>query len=183
MADRLEQMIAAQQGFQAKLGHKFAAMTPEERIMYMKEMYIAAIAELGEALDETSWKPWAHGYRFNSAGVVSELSDAWQFMANMWFVAMPTGSPADIAEGMYHTLMNKLEVNHTRADNGYDNTDKCPACRRAYDDTHVTCVRKAHAQHEGTNDVPAFCDISRTYVSDNGEALGFGASGWYVVTP
>lgn len=184
MGDRLEEMVAAQMQFQARLGHKFAAMDVEERIEHIKTMALAAVCEITEALAEVTWKPWAHGTpTINAKGVTSELNDTWQFIANVWFAAMPTATPAEIADAMHTALEAKLKINHQRADEGYDGQDKCPACRRAYDDTYVTCVRKARAQVEGQNDVPAFCDQLVGYVSDTGEPLGFGSTGWYVVTP
>lgn len=182
--DRLEQMLSAQMQLQAKLGHKYAAMTMEERVAEFTTMATAAVCEITEALAEVTWKPWAKGSpTINAPGVMSELNDTWQFLANMWFITMPDATPSEVADAMHAALDKKLEINHARVNNGYDGTNKCPACRRAYDDTYVTCVPMQPSKVEGANDVPAFCDQAHTYVSSIGEPMGFGVTGWYVVTP
>lgn len=140
--DRLRQMISVQREFQTSLGYDFPQMTVRERITFIKEMYIAALSELSEALDETSWKPWTKGEpRLNSDALTSELSDCWQFTTNMWFAAFPNATPEELAEKMWLTLNAKLIVNRQRAESRtYDGvTDKCRQCSRALDDPHTKC--------------------------------------------
>jgi hypothetical protein len=140
--DRLAEMVEAQRQFQDKLGHDFTAMNDRDRIAYVKEMYIAAVQELGEALSEVSWKSWAAGdAQFGAAAFVCELSDTWQFITNMWFAALPDMTPEFIAGAMHTTLMSKLRIDYTRIDKGYDGVStKCRRCKRALDDTNVHCT-------------------------------------------
>jgi hypothetical protein len=144
--DRLEQMISAQRKLQEKLGYDFPAMTVAARVAFIKEMYIAVLSELSEALDETSWKPWTTGEpRLNEESFLSELSDAWQFIANMWFAAHPNATPAELAEDMQVILNAKLIINRRRAESTtYDGvTGKCQGCGRALDDQHTQCRQSA----------------------------------------
>lgn len=141
VGDSLVEMLAAQLEYQRSMGHDFAAMSDERRIAWVKDMYIAAVHELGEALDEVSWKPWTDGPpRFTVLPFIAELGDAFQFIMNMWFAAMPHATPAEVATAMHVTLDSKLLVNRARVADGYDGVStKCPGCRRALDDPHVTC--------------------------------------------
>lgn len=133
-------MLARQRALQERLGYDFESMTPEQRVAYIKEMYIAAVKELGEALDETQWKPWAKGeHVIHQVPFGSELSDAWQFITNMWFVAYPGVSITGIAEMMNTYHETKVDINHRRIDQNYDGKNKCPTCKRALDDPHVDC--------------------------------------------
>lgn len=139
--DSLEVMLKNQWELQRDLGYDFAKMNPEERIEFMKNMYIAAIQELGEVLNETSWKPWTTGVRLNTHALIGELNDVFQFIMNMWFAAMPTATIEDIAGTMLVIHTSKIAVNRKRARVGYDGVSgKCPECRRALDDQHVTCT-------------------------------------------
>jgi dUTPase len=138
--DHLEEMLTKQLEFQRRLGYDFPKMTVAERIRFVKDMYIAAMRELGEALDEVSWKPWTVGERFNTTAFTSELSDAWQFIANLWFAAMPTATPREIAFAMRATLDVKILINEKRRVEGYDGVStKCSICGRATDDPNVAC--------------------------------------------
>lgn len=139
--DSLELMLERQRDFQRDIGYDFAKMTVAERVAFIKDMYVAAVQELGEALDETSWKPWTTGVRLNTSALTGELNDAFQFIMNMWFAAMPTATIEDIAGAMLAIHTNKIAVNRKRARVGYDGVSgKCPECRRALDDQHVTCT-------------------------------------------
>jgi dUTPase-like protein len=139
--DRLAEMLLGQRQLQERLGHNFETMSHAERLAYVKEMYVAATLELGEALNETTWKSWTVGDpHINILPFISELSDAWQFIANMWFAALPFATPGQVADAMRETLLTKLQVNHRRADDDYDGVStKCPQCKRALDDPHVMC--------------------------------------------
>ncbi len=138
--DRLEEMIRRQRELQVRLGYDFEKMNPWQRVAYIKEMFIAAVKELGEALDETTWKPWSSAdVSVNTDAFVSELNDAWQFICNMWLAALPDADAVDVALVMSSVHERKIRVNHKRVDDNYDNTSKCPVCRRALDDQHVRC--------------------------------------------
>lgn len=141
MMDRLEDMLRSQLKLQQELGYDFPEMSMSERIQFIKDMMLAAQQELGEALNEVSWKPWTVGERFNTTAFASELSDAFQFIMNMWFAAMPSLTPTELAEAMRETLQLKLIINRKRHSEGYDGVStKCPKCSRALDDPHVGCA-------------------------------------------
>ena len=139
--DSLEMMLTNQLKLQHKLGHEFGRMTDDERVEYIKEMYIATTIELAEALGEISWKTWTtKPPSVQLLPFISELGDAFQFIMNMWFAAMPNAKPAEIAAAMFATHTAKLEVNHKRQDSGtYDGVStKCRSCKRAREDAEVS---------------------------------------------
>jgi dUTPase-like protein len=139
--DRLEDMLTSQLKLQQDLGYDFTKMSIAERIQFIKDMMLAAQQELGEALNEVSWKPWTVGERFNTTAFTSELGDVFQFIMNMWFVALPCLTPTELAEAMRDTLQLKLIINRKRHAEGYDGVNtKCPHCTRALDDVGVVTV-------------------------------------------
>jgi hypothetical protein len=117
-------------------------MLPGERIQYVKDMVLAATVELGEALDETQWKPWALGSnRINVDAYVGELVDVWHFLMNLLLAA--GYDPAGAADKLYEGYLVKRGVNEKRAAEGYDAVStKCVSCRRALDDRAVSCWRR-----------------------------------------
>lgn len=138
--DTLEMMLRNQLKLQHKLGHEFGRMTDDERVDYIKEMYIAATIELAEALSEISWKSWTtKPPSVQLLPFITELGDAFQFIMNMWFAALPNAKPEEVAAAMLATHTAKLEVNHARQDSGtYDGVStKCPNCKRAQEDAQV----------------------------------------------
>lgn len=135
-------MIERQMEFQRRLGNDLAGMTTTDRINFIKDMYIAATQELGEALDEVSWKPWTNGDpRFAVLAFLNELTDVWCFVMNMWLAAMPHASAEQIALAMTTAYDAKMLINFQRQDDGYDGiSSKCPECGRALDDPTVQCT-------------------------------------------
>ncbi len=137
-------MLRQQRELQARLGYDFMKMTRQERIDHIKIMYIAAVKELGEALDETTWKPWAVAEEpsITRNALASELSDTWQFIMNMWFAVYPGLSDEELASRMVAILEAKLAINEARRVGGYDGiSTKCGQCKRALDDPAVSCTR------------------------------------------
>ncbi len=146
---KLCDLFEAQLQFQERLGNDFTKMTPEDRIRYVREFTLACIGELVEAMDETGWKPWATSRHVHVDKFFAELRDAWQFLTNLMFVARPDLDPVGLAFLLEDALYQKLEVNHARADTGYDGVSgKCDACHRALDDPSVTCGGPASACSE-----------------------------------
>src|SRR5258708_5625874 len=85
-SDRLTGMIAAQLRLQHSYGNHFDEWDDTRRVQWVKDMVLAGVKELFEALDETSWKVWTTGpVRFSREPFISELSDAFQFIMNLWF--------------------------------------------------------------------------------------------------
>lgn len=146
MEDRLVSMIRQQRELQHRMGLTFTVSPNDKvrRVAHIKDMALAAIKEIGEALDEVSWKPWTTGEPvLRKHAVGGELSDAFQFIMNMWFAAYPELSDEDLADRMITTLEAKLAVNEARRVSGYDGeSTKCGACRRALDDPAVSCTRQ-----------------------------------------
>lgn len=128
------QLLDLQLHLQRKMGLDPLTMTDEERVEYVRINILAAIKELGEALDEVSWKPWASGEWFNREAFLKELIDVAHFFNNLWLVG--TRSEPVIAADTLNTLYTeKNRVNADRQDHGYDGvSSKCPHCRRALDD-------------------------------------------------
>jgi hypothetical protein len=138
--DRLAQLIQLQRDLQVRLGNDFADWTHGERISYIRVQTLAAIAELMEALDETSWKTWSTAEHVNDDAMFGELRDTWQFVTNLMFAAYPDADGAEIADKLETDLHAKWGVNYRRAEAGYDGKNKCPGCGRALDDIHTLCV-------------------------------------------
>ena len=109
-------------------------LSDEERIEFIKNMVLAATDELHEALNEVGWKPWASSRHINRDAYVGELIDVMHFLVNLF---LAVGATADEVETRYQM---KADKNARRQLEGYDGVaNKCPDCRRAYDDIGVTC--------------------------------------------
>lgn len=138
--DLLTQMLERQLTFQQSLGFDFTTMSITERVQYVRDMVQAATAELHEALDETSWKPWAKGEPFLYVHqFCSELVDVLCFVFNMWLVANHDLTPEQLATVIHTVYTGKVSLNHQRQRDGYDGRAKCPQCRRALDDPGIEC--------------------------------------------
>lgn len=139
--DKLTEMLYLQRALQEEtFGYDFTEMSIEERIQFIKDMSLAAIKEIGEALDETSWKPWYTGEpQINNKALTAELTDAFQFIMNMWFATQPRMPLVLMSDLMLTKLKTKLEINRERARTGI--AEKCHHCGRALDDPAVDCTR------------------------------------------
>jgi NTP pyrophosphatase (non-canonical NTP hydrolase) len=113
----------------------YEIVDPVERIQFIKDMHTAITMELGEMLDETGWKPWATSNHVNEEAMQGELADVLLFFINLCMAADAT--PEVIAEKTFEKMKRNLD----RQLAGYDGvTGKCVRCKRALDDTAVTCV-------------------------------------------
>jgi hypothetical protein len=137
--DKFEELFRLQHDLQTETyGYNFQRMLPADRILYIKEMYIGAGRELGEALDETGWKSWATSRHINRDAYVGELVDVLHFWINMLLVL--GDDPADIADEVFNGYLAKRQRNVERQAEGYDGVStKCPKCWRALDDPAVEC--------------------------------------------
>jgi len=141
VSDHLEEMLVAQRALQARIGYDLAALTTRDRVAYAKEMYIALVVELTEALNETSWKSWARGDRFNDDAFFGECIDMWHIMLNMMLVAQPHLAAAELVKLITTRYLAKNKINHQRQDAGYDGVStKCVGCGRALDDPATRCL-------------------------------------------
>jgi hypothetical protein len=120
--DNLRAILAAQSGLQTRLGRIFAAMTVEEKIECIRMDVLACEAELHEALDETTWKPWTHGEKtIDRDKFIGELVDAMHFLMNLFLTVEAT------SDEIYTRYMEKNMRNHARQDNAYTG-DRCTYC-------------------------------------------------------
>jgi dimeric dUTPase (all-alpha-NTP-PPase superfamily) len=99
-------------------------LSGEARNNYVAAMATALNVEIGEALQEISWKPWASGEWFHREAYLMELIDALHFWMNLVLIA--TNDPMDVIE----VYMRKAQINADRQREGYTGEGKCPKCGR-----------------------------------------------------
>src|SRR5690242_3102487 len=114
-------MVADQRAFQERVDRRAFSDDITQRLAYVKDMYVALVQEVGEVLNETTWKPWVTTEpAIHPAGMMAELTDAWCFLCNMWFALMPSATPTEVARAMAIAHDVKVQTNHRRQDGGYD---------------------------------------------------------------
>jgi hypothetical protein len=132
--DRLHEMIGAQHALQRALNTDPYKMNDEERIQYIKDQVLALQLEIAEFMNEVGWKPWATSRHINRDAAFGELRDAWQHLTNL-MLAVNGGLASDVARDLETELYRKHTLNYERI-GAYDGvSDKCPACKRALDET------------------------------------------------
>jgi hypothetical protein len=125
-------MLDAQEAFEKML---YGGVAPKdlpltEKLKFIFDLNYACEDELHEAMNETSWKPWAKGEFIHEEEFKGELIDAWHFMMCLFLsVGM------DSAE-IHQRYAIKLTRNIQRQQgDGYDaHANKCPTCHRDFDD-------------------------------------------------
>jgi len=95
-----------------------------ERANYVQAMALALNIEVGEALQEIAWKPWATSDHFHREAYLMELIDVLHFWMNLVLVA------TDDPEVLHDVYMRKAYENERRQREGYSGNDKCPECGR-----------------------------------------------------
>lgn len=144
--DKLNEIFRLQKELQEALGYDFDKMTLRARIQYILTMSYSLEDEIHESTKEVGWKPWAKSQHFNTESYRSELIDAFFFLVNLMMAAGM--SPLMVWKG----YLKKLKVNHDRAKNGYDGiSNKCPVCRRDFDDAGVECSPGVHVEDYHTS--------------------------------
>jgi hypothetical protein len=116
-------------------GKDFSVTDPDEFADSIVMNHTALVTELSEFMNEVGWKDWItpRGW-VNREAAVGELVDAAHFLANLLVRLDVTD------EEWEQRYQAKQEVNRNRQRVGYDGvSNKCLICRRAYDDTGVTC--------------------------------------------
>lgn len=130
----------------------------QARIEFVRWNVLALHAELTEALDEMSWKPWATARYFNGELMLKELVDAFHFLVNVALVAGEGRSPKSTAAAFLAEYRRKADENAHRQVEGYDGlAGKCPACRRNLSDTTRTVPEIDGATGEETGVIHVFC--------------------------
>lgn len=126
-----ESIFAQQEALQNRLGYDFDEMTAAERVDYVRLNVLALTDELHEALQETTWKPWAtypdgpDGAFVDRDAYVKELIDALHFLLNLFLVG--GASPDEV----FDRYVEKNQVNHDRQNRGYVAIrEKCGRCHR-----------------------------------------------------
>lgn len=134
----LSQALQAQYELQLKsFGNDPKQLNDEEKLEWVRWNMLALMDELHEALAETGWKPWAKSKHINRDAYVSELVDAFHFLMNLMLVVDCS------AEEFLAKYFEKRGINADRQAAGYDGVaGKCPKCKRALDDTAVTCTEQ-----------------------------------------
>jgi len=105
--DKLVDIFIKQKMFQDKVG------SDVHSISFIKDMTLAAIDELLEALREVSWKPWSKKKFFHSTEFKEELVDVLHFFVNLCLAADMS------ADELYKRYLQKNKINHKRQDEGY----------------------------------------------------------------
>jgi hypothetical protein len=103
-------------------------LTGPELMEFIRWNVLAATDELHEALQETGWKPWATSSHLNRDEFIGEMVDALHFIANLLCAAKCSG------EELGQRYIAKQRRNAERQEVGYTGLEKCPTCRRAFDD-------------------------------------------------
>lgn len=143
MDNKLERMLIMQGGTQSETyGFRFSEMSPDQLISYIRDQHQAAVMELGEALDEVSWKPWAQGSWIHRDEFMNELIDVLHFWLNMALAVGGRSSAQELADEIFTRFALKNRTNAQRQVDGYDGrSTKCDGCGRALDDLAVECRR------------------------------------------
>jgi len=103
-------------------------LSDQERAEWIRWNMLALHDELHEALTEVGWKPWATSHHLNREAYKGELVDAFHFFINLCLVA--NISAKELLDGYFA----KRARNAQRQVDGYTGLDKCPGCKRAWDD-------------------------------------------------
>jgi len=145
------------------MGGNPAAMPDDEKAAFIRNMSLALVAEVIEALDETRWKPWA---KRNGQPVVKdkqlltqELADVYIFLMNLMLAGGITSTE------LARAVDNKQGVNIQRQLNGYTSGNKCAACGRSYDDAGVGCTPVTDMKDRTDKLRPAWCGEYKRYLT------------------
>lgn len=121
----------------------------EGRADFMTWNHSAAIIELGEAMQEVGWKPWATSRHLNSEEFLGEIVDALHFIGNMVLAAAINRHelPETLAKMLWMKYQEKVDKNIQRQLLGYDGVStKCPICKREMTDN--LCPQHGYVQRE-----------------------------------
>jgi dimeric dUTPase (all-alpha-NTP-PPase superfamily) len=108
----LEELYINQHGFN-KMISADAFGDLEQRTTYVRDMTLAAMIELGEALNEWKWKPWATGRGVDRDAYLGELADVMCFLLNLAIAGKIS------AQELYDATAAKQKINVDRQRAGY----------------------------------------------------------------
>lgn len=121
--------------------------------------HTALVKELGEALDEVGWKPWASSRFCNGKPAMKEMVDAWHFFMNIMLAIGAWATLVDdecdefeelagIAQFFEDYYRQKNAKNLQRQVDGYDGvSEKCATCYR--DLSEVPSIERYSGPGEG----------------------------------
>lgn len=129
----------------SSFGLDLRRMSETDRLRYIDDMLRAAMLEIAEAYQEFSWKSWAKEQFRNQDALTSELVDV------LFFIANALAANGVTSEQLTAKYRSKMGLNTARQVAGYNGVlDKCQKCKRALDDTAVTCTSEFCSE-----DIPA----------------------------
>jgi dimeric dUTPase (all-alpha-NTP-PPase superfamily) len=129
MSDQLNELFNMQLELQTTgYGHDFAHMETADRVEFIKWNALGVQSEIAEAMQETSWKPWATGNYVDRDPYVGELVDTLKFLLNLMLVVEVT--PQELMQ----RFRGKTVVNYNRQATGYDGRSTKCECGRALDE-------------------------------------------------
>lgn len=163
--DTLGAMLRRQYELQVDIFKCLPVVDADDRAYYLSWNHTALIKELGEALDEVSWKPWATDEFFNRDAYLKELVDAWHFLMNAILVAkLERQTIPDLSYEFYNRYMQKAKINQERQETpgGYQVIGtKCPDCGRAIEDGIPAEIPERYRREEDRLAVPFKCYCGR----------------------
>lgn len=140
----------------------FPSPDPAVLMEQIRNNLLSLVAESIEALEETGWKPWASSNHINRAAFASEIVDIWHFFMNLMILGGVT------ADDLYEGYLKKHKKNRQRQLNGYDGLNKCPSCKRAYDDDAVECRAAPPYPNDQPLIIVGYCAMNDIYVNKDG---------------
>jgi hypothetical protein len=155
---KFDEWLHTQRAYQAEtfeIDYPRMAVDVNAKTDYVTMNLNAAFLELAEAQQEVPWKPWATAenrekkWAQNRDKFVGEMVDVLFFVAN----ALTAVNCSD--EELAVRYQQKIDVNKQRMATGYDGSNKCTQCGRAFDDTHQNAtliIRRSEGQQ--------FCDTT-----------------------
>lgn len=126
-------------------------MDDEELARFITWNHSALIVELGEAMQEVGWKPWASARYVNHPEAMQEMVDAWHFFLNMLLgmAAYHRLSTWEMGVQFTRYYEEKNAKNLQRQVEGYDGlSSKCPQCKRELSESGCT---EQYCQERGMN--------------------------------
>jgi dimeric dUTPase (all-alpha-NTP-PPase superfamily) len=125
MADIMAEVLRQQLELQREsFGIDPTSLEGNDRAEYARWNCLALTVELGEALQEISWKPWASAEFFHREAFLGELIDALHFWTNLALLA------TDRPEELLAAYQRKHDINAQRQAEGYSGLNKCIECGR-----------------------------------------------------
>lgn len=107
--DKLDTLFYLQRKLQERLGQKYLEFDNE----HFNLMFIGAITELCEMLENSKWKPWKKSSINNIKEIQNELIDVWHFIINLSLACNLD------TETLVKKFIEKNKENNRRQKNGY----------------------------------------------------------------